>query len=115
MKYDKAMIEDFLVHLAAELTVQQLGFHGRAAGSQLAQGVEQLRARYETRLLPPAERIGILSSSPDGEDDRAGTLEMIVQVRGDQIKHAIALYELMAELEFYEATHPEAITESRQP
>jgi hypothetical protein len=109
MKYDKLMVKDFLMHLAGELKVQQLGFQGKPAGAKLLQGVQSLRAKYGTHLLPDVDRIGILTSTPDGDGDeeREATRQAIAKLRGDQLKHAVALYELMGELEFYEMTQQE--------
>jgi hypothetical protein len=99
-KYDKKAIKEFLMHLAGELKVQQLGFAGKPAPAKLLQGVQQFRAKYGTSLLPAAENIGFLASTPDGEgeEERDATRQAMVHLRGDQIKHVLALLELLGEL-----------------
>jgi hypothetical protein len=89
MKYDKRMIKDF---------------QGEPAEAQLVQCVQKWRVKYDTCLLPPVERIGVLSNTPDGdgEEERKATLRTLAEVRADHVRHVVAVYNLMAELEFYD-------------
>jgi hypothetical protein len=102
-KYDKPMIRDFLLHLAAELRVQQAGFEGKPAPDKLRQGVQKLRAKYGVSLLPAAENVGILTNNPDGdgEEEREATRQVLVRLRADQFDHTLAIFKLMDELDFY--------------
>ena len=42
MKYDKRLLQEFLMHLAAELWLQKLGLEGKPAEAKLFQGIPQL-------------------------------------------------------------------------
>lgn len=102
-KYDKPMIRDFPMHLAAELRVQQAGFEGKPAPDKLRQGVQKLRAKYGVSLLPAAENIGILTnnSDGDGEEEREATRQAVARLRADQFDHTLAIFKLVDEPDFY--------------
>jgi hypothetical protein len=90
--YDKSMIREFLMHLAGELRMQQMGLAGKPATDKLRQGLPQFRTKYGVTLLP-----AVLPNSPDGggEENR----EAFARLRADQFEHALGILELLDELE----------------
>lgn len=101
MKYDKKTIQAFLMHLAGELGVQRHGLVGTLAGAKLLSGVQKLRAKYGTSLLPAIDMLDILDGADGGDQPQHHAARKAAAEKiAERMKHVLAVMEMLGELTF---------------
>jgi hypothetical protein len=112
MKYDKRLLQEFLMHLAAELWLQKLGLEGKPAEAKLFQGIQKFRAKYGTSLLPA---IDIIDGTAGDQSQQDAAQKARVKKVADRAKHVLTVMEMLGELTFCDLTAPPDETIRKPP